>query len=352
LRNLLDNAIKFTERGEVTVRSILDGKNKDGVQVRFEIVDSGVGIDPSHHEAIFEPFVQQDGSSTRRHGGTGLGLAIVKCTATLMGGSVEIDSQPGNGSKFSVLLPFNVVQGSTQSSDETRPLKKLLDHSVATSEHARVDGGLRVLVAEDNPVSQRLILSALVNRGHHPHLVEDGRAAVDAAASERFDLVLMDMTLPVLDGFSSAAVIRQKERQSGSRVPIVGMTDPPTVPDDLRFRAAGLDAGMAKPIDGDALATLLEKLQESARSRDLAKRFASLESPLVEIQQLMEEAGGDIETLAKLSQMFVESRAELLKPLEIAIDEQNSGRLAHAAHELTGTLRSMAGRVMQPTSWS
>lgn len=342
LRNLVDNAIKFTERGEVTVRAVLDGEQDQGILVRFEIVDSGVGIDPAHHQEIFEPFTQLDGSSTRRHGGTGLGLAIVKSTVELMGGAIEVNSQTGNGSKFSVRLPFAFAQGASRSLVGRRSVKKLLARSAAVNGQVQSQDGLRILVAEDNPVSQRLILSELVNRGHRPQLVEDGRAAADAAVAERFELVLMDLSLPVLDGFSATAVIRQKERGSGNRVPIVGMTDPPAVPDELRFRAAGLDAGLSKPLDGEALEALLARFHAPAKKLKFSQPLPSVEGPLIELQQLLAQAGGDLAGLTELVERFVHSQAALLRPIEVAIAEHDSQELARAAHDLTSTFRTMA----------
>jgi signal transduction histidine kinase/CheY-like chemotaxis protein len=331
VRNLVDNAIKFTERGTVTVRGMLDVVEERAARVRFEVADTGCGIDPSQHELILEPFAQADGSSTRRFGGTGLGLTIANQIVTLMGGAIEVQSQTGIGSTFSFTLPFGTSAGDRADEQAAQP-----DAAVELPTEFRP---IHVLVAEDNPVAQRMARAALEKHGQHVEIVDNGKAAVARATSGDVDLVLMDIDLPVFDGLAATALIRQAEKSSGRHVPIVAVTGEETLPDVERFRRAGMDDVLPKPFDGSELEVVLAAfaapLEEPARE-------TGLEPPLVDAKRLLDQAAGDPELVADLVDMFVRERAKILQPVLDAIEQCNARELEHAAYKLQGTFGALA----------
>ncbi|RMG45699.1 MAG: response regulator [Acidobacteria bacterium] len=247
LVNLLGNAVKFTPRGRVTLR--VEREAGDPPRLRFEVRDTGIGFDESMRERIFDAFVQGDASTTRRYGGTGLGLAISAQLVAMMGGRLDARSRPGHGSSFFFSLP---CEEPAVQADE--PAARDLPHP----EPARVPR--RVLVAEDNRVNQMLVTRALSRRGHRVELAANGQEAVELFARNRYDIVLMDLQMPEMDGFAAAAAIRSLERGSGRHTPIVALTAHAMAGDEKRCLEAGMDAYLAKPFDIERLARLVDEL--------------------------------------------------------------------------------------------
>jgi CheY-like chemotaxis protein len=245
LTNLVGNAVKFTARGSVTVDLAVDRRIEASAVLHFRVIDTGIGIPADKQAAIFEPFRQGDGSMTRRFGGTGLGLTIASTLATLMGGRIRLESRPGAGSTFHVSLPVGISRAEVAAPAAARPA------SVARS--------ARILIAEDNLVNQRVAAGLLTKRGHDVTVVSNGREALDALRRGAFDLVLMDVQMPDMDGFEATAAIRQWERDTGSRVRIVAMTAHAMVGDRERCLAAGMDGYLPKPIDQRALYDAVEE---------------------------------------------------------------------------------------------
>ena len=352
LRNLVDNAIKFTDRGEVTVRAMLEELHEGAASICFDVIDTGPGVDPSQHQRIFECFTQADGSSTRRYGGMGLGLTISSQLARLMGGRLRIDSRSGKGSTFSFTVAFRLGR--------KRRLRPPLPDAADARSRLRPDESgrklilpprtnwkpIRTLVAEDNPVSQRMVKSALERSGHLVELVENGKDAVQRVASGRFDLVFMDIEMPVLDGFGATALIRENEKGTKRHTPIVAMTGHTILPDRKRFRRAGMDDVLVKPFDPDKLEALLIRygvaLESAASSRDDQQDHPQHDLPLVDSDRLFEQAGGGPEHVAELIGMFMEERAAILEPIVQAIEQCDPLELEQAAHKLKGTLGSLA----------
>ena len=249
LANLLSNAVKFTEQGAVTLRLSVDVREPFSTTLHVRISDTGLGIPANKLTAIFEPFRQVDGSMTRRFGGTGLGLAIsAQRSAELMRGLLWAESELGAGSTFHFVASFATARpGATA---EPRPIE------TATGQRTR---GCRVLVAEDNIVNQRVAAGLLTRRGHQVTVVNNGREAVAAVQRDAFDLVLMDVQMPEMDGIEATAAIRAWERQRGTRIRIVAMTAHAMVGDRDRCLAAGMDGYLSKPIDQRSLFETVEQ---------------------------------------------------------------------------------------------
>jgi signal transduction histidine kinase/ActR/RegA family two-component response regulator len=240
--NLVSNALKFTEEGEVRV-SI---RHADPGLV-IEVRDTGIGIAPDRLAWLFRKFEQADVSTTRRFGGTGLGLAICRELAQLMGGTITVESVLGEGSIFTTILPLERLTGIT--------LPEAADQSVAAQPAAIFTAApLRILAAEDNQVNQLVLKTLLHQAGLHPVLVDDGRAAVQAWEAEEWDLILMDMQMPVMDGLSATRHIREREGATGRRrTPIIALTANVMSHQIAGYVAAGMDQFVGKPLDAAQL---------------------------------------------------------------------------------------------------
>jgi signal transduction histidine kinase/CheY-like chemotaxis protein len=250
LLNLLSNAIKFTEKGEVqlSVRREVDEQQQEWL--RFAVRDTGVGIAAEAQKHVFDAFSQEDSSTTRKFGGTGLGLSISSRLIDLMGGRIWLDSEAGRGSTFHFTLPCRVAEAAPacQLPAEAPPETPAIDTTGA---------GLCILLVEDNPVNQRLALALLKRRGYTVQLAENGQLAIDALRNGRFDAVLMDMQMPVMDGLEATRRIRAHEA-GASRVPIIAMTANAMTGDRERCVDAGMDDYIAKPINANELFARLQ----------------------------------------------------------------------------------------------
>ena len=246
LVNLCGNAVKFTERGGVTVAASAALSAMGGMMLRLEVRDTGVGIPANRVHTLFKPFTQVDASTTRRYGGTGLGLSIVRRLAELMGGEAGVESREGVGSTFWFTARFDVVSGQNPAAVSESP----------GFETARA-GSKRILLAEDNVVNEKVATRFLQKLGYVVHAVANGREAVDAWAKGGYDLVLMDCQMPVLDGYEATREIRARER-TGEHIPIVALTANAMKKDEIECRQAGMDDHLAKPLDREALARCLE----------------------------------------------------------------------------------------------
>jgi len=251
LVNLLSNAVKFTEDGGVVVR-VWEG---DADSVHIDVDDTGLGMDAAALDRVFEPFHQADASTARRFGGTGLGLSITRSLVRLAGGDIDCSSTPGKGTTFHIRMVLPITR--------ERPAR-----DGGPSEEDRIPVGMRVLVAEDNPVNQLVIQSQLQALGVEATMVGDGQAALDALAHTPFDLIVMDMQMPGMDGPEAT----RRLRADGRAVPVCGLTANARAADLQQCLRAGMDVALAKPIDLGTLRTVLHHaaaggLAEWGRSR-------------------------------------------------------------------------------------
>ena len=261
LLNLVGNAVKFTDRGEVEVRVFLERRSEEAVTLRFMVRDTGIGIADDKHQLIFKSFSQVDASTTRKYGGTGLGLAISRRLVQMMQGRVWVESEPGAGSRFFFTARFAGSPGAplvgvkpprSEPADEPAP-------APSVNRAPAPCGALKILLAEDNPVNQLLAQRVLENAGHRVTVAGDGAQAVETIRRERFDLVLMDVQMPVLGGLEATAAIRDAERASGSgHIPVIAMTASVMQGDRERCLAAGMNDYISKPIDMQQLHTTIE----------------------------------------------------------------------------------------------
>lgn len=477
LLNLIGNAIKFTEQGEVAVRVQLALLQGSSVRLSFAVQDTGIGIPAEKQELIFEAFAQADSSTTRRYGGTGLGLAISAQLVDLMQGKISVESAPGLGSTFRFDAEFGRVEGAnaapsahlqmlsqlsvlvvddnktnrrileemlrhwdmrphtassadaamqslenalasgdafalalldghmpekdgftlakairrdprfarlkivllTSAADPAsvrraqelgvagyllKPIKQseLFDMIVtvmgepapkapvikegSTTKKRRSQPGLRVLLAEDNAVNQKLESRLLEKLGHTVTVVSNGRAALSASESGQFDLLVMDVQMPEMDGLQAASLIRAREGPSGRNVPILALTAHAAAEDRDRCLAAGMNGYLSKPIrlaDLDrAILELLPSISHSRKVRPSRPSTVAVAPEGIDERELLAGLGGDRELLVDVLGFFVDDSARLLRRLASAVGDNKPAELAQAAHAMKGSIANIS----------
>jgi signal transduction histidine kinase/ActR/RegA family two-component response regulator/PAS domain-containing protein len=257
LNNLLGNAVKFTELGGVKLE--VDRLNQSGEEsfLHFVVIDSGIGVPREKQDAIFDPFSQADSSMTRKYGGTGLGLTVSSRLVAMMGGRIWLERDAGAGSRFH----FTVRMSRAESSGLPALAAAVASPAAAPAQGCR----RRILLVEDNPVNKLLAVRLLEKRGYSVATAGNGHEALQALDRECFDLVLMDVQMPGMNGFEATGAIRERERSTGSRLPVIAMTAHAMKGDEERCLAAGMDGYIAKPVRAEALYQLIEATLAAAQ---------------------------------------------------------------------------------------
>jgi signal transduction histidine kinase/CheY-like chemotaxis protein/HPt (histidine-containing phosphotransfer) domain-containing protein len=479
--NLVGNALKFTDQGEVVVRVAEECREGDQIQLHFMVTDTGIGIPQDKQQSVFQSFTQADGSTTRKYGGTGLGLTISRQIIERMAGRIWVESSVGKGSTFHFIAPLRLGLAAAVKSpiadleslqglpvlvvDDNLTNLRILEgmlrrwgakpvladgasEAMAALEHAQqsgekfklllldvrmpgVDGfalcerirhspgmsnitvmmlssvarrqdavrsrelgiaayltkpvdwkelrdiiasiltekvkttapttslvpeqlgkgmrGLRILLAEDNEVNQELAQSLLKKYGHSVLLANDGQEALATWEKESFDLILMDLQMPVMGGFEATAAIRRKEAHTGAHIPIVAMTAHAMKGDRENCLAAGMDGYVPKPISVKNLLDAIDavagsaKVPESGPEPEPASRpFPAQTSPLVDRQALLVQVDGDTELLRRMVSIFLADAPERLGAIRAAVESNNAESLAKLAHRLKGAVSNFS----------
>jgi two-component system sensor histidine kinase/response regulator len=313
LINLVGNAIKFTSKGKVTVRIQPESATDDEAILLFSVADTGIGISQEKQKIIFDAFVQADASTTRRYGGSGLGLAISNQLVRLMGGRISVESRPQVGSTFSFTLPFGI--GRHRPGASPRESTQNVSSSVATS-------SLHVLVVEDNAVNQKLARLLLKKLGHRAVIAANGKAALRAVKRRTFDIVLMDIQMPVMGGIEATSSIREDEKKTGGHIPIIAMTAHAMSADRERALQAGMDDYVSKPIRFEELRRAIERHAPGG----------------LDARALLDGVGGDPKLLRELVDVFLADTPKLLTRVQRAVTQGDAVRLKEAAHALKGSV--------------
>jgi CheY-like chemotaxis protein len=248
LLNLLSNAVKFTETGSISLGITVESRVENQARLRFEVTDTGIGMDDSALGRLFQSFSQADSSMTRRYGGTGLGLVISKRLINLMGGDIAVKSEPGKGSCFSFVLDTETAPDSSKAA--------ALAGLAGPAGNEALTRPWAVLLAEDNVFNQKVAQLMLTREGCTVDIVSNGLEAVKMAASKVYDMIILDCQMPGMDGFEAAAAIRNLEAQ-GQRTPIIAATANAFVEDRSRCIAAGMDDFISKPLNKSVLHSVL-----------------------------------------------------------------------------------------------
>jgi CheY-like chemotaxis protein/nitrogen-specific signal transduction histidine kinase/HPt (histidine-containing phosphotransfer) domain-containing protein len=470
LLNLIGNAIKFTETGEIDVSIELEELREHAVRLKFAVADTGIGIPPDKQAMIFDAFSQADSSTTRKYGGTGLGLAICSQLVQLMKGQIWVDSVLGKGSTFHFTLEFGRVESSHAEAeplptlsglhvlvvDDNATNRRILEETLrrwsmrAEAVHsasaalqalersqtagdpfrlALIDGqmpemdgfslarklgrdrrfsrltiilltsaarpqefkilqqlggtayllkpvrqselfdaivssmtgstdvprrlqrrrrrghGLRILLAEDNVVNQKLEGRLLEKLGHSVTVVDNGKKAVAAAAGGEFDLIVMDVQMPEMDGLQAAALIRVDQEKTRRRVPILALTAHAAEEDRERCRQGGMDAYLAKPVRMMDLRNAIGELFDLKRGKK--KDDARVSKPparVIDEVRMLEGLGGDRELLIDVLRLFLSDSERMLKDIQAAAVSENTEALTHATHALKGSIANLAAK--------
>jgi PAS domain S-box-containing protein len=478
LLNLAQNAVKFTEAGEVVVRVEREPSDDGRAVLHFTVTDTGIGIKPEKQASVFEAFTQEDASTTRRFGGTGLGLTISTRLVSLMGGRIWLESELGRGSVFHFVLPFEIRTTSTTSTHralkDLRGMRVLIVDDNATNRRILeetlhrwgmqptvVDGGaaamhafdyslrsggpfrlalidfqmpdidgfglaelirkrpefdttailmlssvghrsdavrsrqmgisayltkpvrqsvlldailavlgdeenmapgdpeigepatdvarpLKILVAEDNAINRRVVVAILERQGHAVTIAVNGREAVLAAATNAFDLALMDVQMPEMDGLEATAEIRAAERHTGAHLPIIAVTANAMKGDLEVCLNAGMDSYLAKPINASELFALIDSMTSPAsRAPEAAVPPAAAEpptQPVLDLEEVLERVGGDRALLLEVALLFRDESPGMLSRIKQCIDDNDAAGLEGAAHSLKGACFNLGAR--------
>ncbi|QDU75908.1 Signal transduction histidine-protein kinase BarA [Bremerella volcania] len=489
LTNLISNAIKFTDQGEIVVSVEVVRIWPDEARFRFAVKDTGIGIPVEEQQRILEPFTQVDSSSTRIHGGTGLGLAISSELLRMMGGRLSLQSEVGQGSNFSFRLSFDLPISQNMDTIDSLPFEKLRELPVLvvddnatnrkiiaetlttwgmkpiTANDAQqaigilrqnlendmsfpliivdalmpgMDGyelsrevrklrpdsespvilmvssadrkefreneastdiaafvqkpvtqtdlirsilramrlatpqapppttaagsgqplaSLSVLLAEDTPANQKVVTTMLKKRGHSVTVAQNGREAVELFKKQTFDVVLMDVQMPILDGFQATSVIRALERDANSATPIIAMTAHAMRGDREKCLEAGMDAYVAKPLDVKQLLGLIESVAEDrfatqANQHEVDDSFSSHPTPIIDYAGAMKRLGNDAELFQEFIVYYDEDARQLVQQIEEAIQTKATGDLHRAAHNLKGLAANLGAQRVVNASYS
>ena len=332
LLNLAGNAIKFTERGdvEIGVRSL----SHDGeALLDFAVRDTGIGIPPAAMEHLFHPFTQADASTTRRFGGTGLGLSISKNLVERMGGTIRVESEVGRGSTFSFAIRL--------------PLAKELppDFEAPVALPTAACGQLRVLLVEDNPANQKLASYILQDRGHKVEIAGDGQEAIALTEQNRYDVILMDVQMPGMNGLGATEVIRKREG-GGRRVPIIAMTAHAMKGDRERCLSAGMDGYLSKPINALAMLGLIESLAGNvvpvSKVVVAASKPSETSPPATPVvfnrQEALSRCCDQPDILQEVVERFFDEVESSLPQMRAALERGDLVEVGRLGHRMKGTL--------------
>ena len=328
LLNLAGNAIKFTQRGEVVVSARVLSLAGEEAHLEFAVRDTGIGIPAGDLERIFKPFAQADASTARRFGGTGLGLSISASLVAMMGGRIWAESEPGQGSTFYFTI------GATLAKEA--PAEQALQTIPGAPAAA-----LRILLVEDNPANQKLAAYILQERGHSVEVAGDGEQALRSIDENPYDVVLMDVQMPGMDGLETTAQMRSRENGI-RRVPIIAMTARATVGDRDRCLAMGMDGYLSKPIDAREMISLIESLAAGAApKRPDSSRPEPAQQPSAAVfdrKLAMKACTGSEAVLSRMVQCFSEEVRSLIPQMRAAIGKGDLAELSRLGHRLKGTL--------------
>jgi CheY-like chemotaxis protein len=354
MTNLIGNAIKFTDKGGITLRVIVTDADTDSRHLRFEVSDTGIGIGKKKQKLIFDSFAQEDGSTTRRFGGTGLGLAISKELVDLMGGEIYVCSEPGIGSTFSFILKMQAKSLSALSESTRSVQHGILALDEDHSEIGRLQG--RVLLGEDNAVNQEVAVGMMTAMGLETVVARNGAEAIEQFSTNYFDLVLMDCQMPVVDGYQATREIRRIEaKRELTPTPIIAVTATVLAGDREKCLASGMNDYLSKPFSGEklykimskhlAMATSLDAQESDAPASARGEEHSRISASAIDHKVLDDLAklseSGDQDLARRVIDAYLDCSDELMRGLGDAISAPNYEDVRSKAH----ALKSSSGNV-------
>lgn len=339
LVNLINNALKFTPQGSVSLR--LEARHD---MLEFTVSDTGIGIAKQHLDTIFEAFSQVDGSLTRKAGGTGLGLSIVHQLVLQMQGQILCDSTPNQGSTFTVRLPLKLANSE----------QHIVHHQHSTQSRSipqpPLQQPLSLLIAEDNAVNQRIIHDLLSARGHQLTIVDNGAEAVREYRSHRFDKIVMDVQMPVMDGLQACRKIRELEGENGHHIPIIALTAHAMTDDSERCLAAGMSQYLSKPIDPQSLISQVEgrdcetigAATPSTKPEDTATK--DMVKMILDEARVKDITHNKPALIATIAQLFLSELPDMLADIDSAHASGDRQRLSSSVHRIKSALGNFSSK--------
>jgi signal transduction histidine kinase/DNA-binding response OmpR family regulator len=321
LLNLLSNAIKFTKRGGVTMQISKCEQTAESVRLRFAVVDTGIGIEAHVLPTIFERFQQANDFTTRFYGGTGLGLNIVKSLTELQGGSISVDSTIGVGSTFTVEITYSIGAEEVNSLADQTPADRMV-----------ADQPVHVLVAEDNVMNQKLVTQVLKRLGCQVEVADNGEHAIRKLQDAAYDIILMDIQMPIMDGYETTQYIRSKLNNS---IPIIAMTAHALASEREECLKAGMNDFLSKPFRMEELQRLLRKYLRSKSSiKETVTQDKSMIQPSATFssESLMNSVGNDMELAIEILELYLTQTPIELEKLQQALDQRDIDAVSRLIH--------------------
>ncbi|MBL3588589.1 MAG: PAS domain S-box protein [gamma proteobacterium endosymbiont of Lamellibrachia anaximandri] len=344
LINLGNNAVKFTQQGRISISAKLENQKDKQLTLHFCVSDTGIGITPEHQQKLFQSFSQADSSTSRRYGGTGLGLTISKRLTELMGGKIWVVSQPDKGSDFHFTVQLEAGDPEQHKETDLDTKNKQIDDF----------SGIRVLLVEDNEINQELAKELLSDRGFIITSVWNGKEAVEILQKEHFDGVLMDIQMPVMDGYTATRIIRNQVKFK--ELPIIAMTANIMESDRAKAKAAGMDDHIGKPLDVNELFTVLakwispnkpQKVEISSAKKEYKTSYPFHKLTGIDIDKGLEIARNRPEFFIKLLTMFRDSQHGFLNDFLMEQQSDDPNGAVRAAHSLKGSAANIGATTLR-----
>lgn len=333
LLNLVGNAVKFTEKGMVTISSKLISDKSDLVLCEFTISDTGIGIPKDKLGLIFERFTQASSDTTRKYGGTGLGLTIVQQLLTLQGGKISVKSEEGKGSEFTFYLPF------TKAITQTGVLDNILKTGTNNANEKLTPGKkINILVAEDTPLNQKLIKKIIQKWGHDMDIASNGREAISLLEKSNYDIILMDIQMPEIDGYTASKIIRGMQDERKKNIPIIALTAHASNDEAQKCLGLGMNAYVAKPFDSNVLLNTILQLINKTDLKETTQIYTEIKSSeqLYDLTYIKEHASGDTEFLIDMISTCLHDTPPLLEQLKSDIKEKDYEKIKVTSHSMKG----------------
>jgi signal transduction histidine kinase/ABC-type nitrate/sulfonate/bicarbonate transport system substrate-binding protein/DNA-binding NarL/FixJ family response regulator len=341
--NLVSNAVKFTERGMITINVRRNDDPSESDKLLFAVSDTGIGISHDRFSKLFQSFTQLDTGYSKKYRGTGLGLAISKKLVEMMGGDIRVESVVGKGSVFYFTISF-------EEADVNAVLLNIPDH--AESYELRP---LKILVAEDEELNRISLVYELETAGHHVIAIQDGMKAIEAFRQEQFDLILMDVQMPEMNGVEATKVIRKLESEKGVNtfIPIIALTAYAMKGDRERFIAAGMNDYLSKPVEKEDLFSVIRKVVSNrAEPTEQPSEKPEENNYIAEIKNYIEHHRDNGKYLVKILGIFTDEIPIKFDKLGSAVSEKNFALIAKAAHSITNSASAVGIRSMAKDSQS
>ncbi|MBN2037353.1 MAG: response regulator [Chitinispirillaceae bacterium] len=344
LTNLIGNAVKFTEKGGITISVCREKERDETVMLRFDVADTGIGIPLKYQDTIFAPFTQIESSLSRRSSGSGLGLSISCRLVEMMGGTIKVQSSPGKGSTFSFAAQFLLPPQSTSS-------EKVVSGAAQPTAPERETGAQRALIVEDNSINGKVAAQLLTKLGHTAEVVSNGQEALRVLAERTFDLVFMDVQMPGMDGYQVTHAIRSgKAGERNRAIPIIAQTASALKGDRERCLEAGMNDYIVKPVYLKDLSSAIRRVRESETSgctSDVLQRAFSTAQPVLDKNGAVERFGGDQSIFQEVVAIFLEQMPLRYVELTDALKRGDFPGLAVLAHTLKSTSATVGAMALQ-----